>query len=128
MKAAPFLLSRRGSLGGQRSECPARGHDDIDLERDQFGRVSGEAPGLQPRPAVFESDVLALDITVFAQPLAEGVYERDARLGEPETEIADHRHRLLLRAGGERHGNRRATEKRYELAVLHSITAANTDG
>src|SRR5262245_1861562 len=37
-------------------------------------------------------------------------------------EIADHRHRWLLRACRVRPGGRRAAEQREELAAFHSIT------
>src|SRR5262245_66618705 len=46
------------------------GHDDIDLERDQFGRESREPLDL-PLGSIFNDDVAALDVTEVTQPLME---------------------------------------------------------
>ena len=49
------------------------GHDDINLERNQFGRESGEPLELPLGISVFDHDVAALDVTEVTQSLAEGL-------------------------------------------------------
>src|SRR5262249_10491485 len=73
------------------------------------------------RPAIFDRDILALDGTGFLQTLVERRYEMCIRTGRSAVEIADHRHRRLLRARRERPCSR-AAEQRDELAAFHSIT------
>ena len=50
-----------------------RGHDDINLERNQFGRESGEPLELPLGISVFDHDVAALDVTEVTQSLTEGL-------------------------------------------------------
>jgi hypothetical protein len=57
-------------LGGQGGGC-AWGHEDINLERDQFGRESGEPLGLPLGVPVFDHEVAALDVTEVMQSLKE---------------------------------------------------------
>src|SRR5262245_2780356 len=77
------------------------------------------------RPAVFDRDILALDIAGFGQALTEGGSHRRVRPGRRTVEKPDHRHRRLLRPRRERPSRRRAAEERYELApVAHSITSS----
>jgi hypothetical protein len=64
---------RRRSLGGHRGEAAAGGRDDIDLERDQLGRESGEPVGLPLGISVFDQEVAALDVTEVTQALEEGL-------------------------------------------------------
>jgi hypothetical protein len=59
-------------LGGLGGEC-GWGHDDINLERNQFGRKSGEPIGLPLGISVFDHDVAALDVPEVTQPLEEGL-------------------------------------------------------
>jgi hypothetical protein len=59
-------------LGGQGGEC-AWGHDDINLERNQFGRESGEPLGLPLGISVFDHEVATLDVTEVTQSLEEGL-------------------------------------------------------
>src|SRR5207245_7757365 len=54
-------------LGGQGGGC-GRGHDDINLERNQFGRKSGQPLVLSLGISVFNHDVAALDVTEVTQP------------------------------------------------------------
>ena len=56
---------RRRSFGGERAECATGAHDDIDLERNQFGRENGEPLRLALRPAILDQDVATLGITEF---------------------------------------------------------------
>jgi hypothetical protein len=59
-------------LGGQGLGC-ASGQADVNLERDQFGRKSGEPLGLPLGTSEFNHDVAALDVTEVTQSLAEGL-------------------------------------------------------
>jgi hypothetical protein len=59
-------------LGGQGGGCVS-GHDDINLERNQFGRKSGEPLELSLGISIFNHDVAALDVTEVAQSLTEGL-------------------------------------------------------
>ena len=61
-------------LGGQGGGC-ACGHDDINLERNQFGRKSGEPLELPLGISVFDHDVAALDVTEVTQSLEEGLLQ-----------------------------------------------------
>jgi hypothetical protein len=49
------------------------GHDDINLESNQFGRESGESLGLPLGISVFDHEVAALDVTEVTQSLEEGL-------------------------------------------------------
>ena len=68
----------------------------VDLAADEIGRQCGQPIIVAFRQAVFDRHVLSLDIAGFAQSLAERGHQSRARRGGPE--VADHRHRLLLRA------------------------------
>src|SRR5437016_1860931 len=81
------------------------------------------------RPAVFDRQILSLDVAGFAQSLAERGHKRcrrRRRAGRPGVEDADHRHRLLLRARSERPCRHRAGEKNYEIASPHAVPLALT--
>ena len=58
-------------LGGQGGKCAAGGHDDINLEGNQFGRKSGEPLGLPLGRSDFKRDVSALDVTEVTESLTE---------------------------------------------------------
>src|SRR5262249_55607454 len=74
-------------------------------------------------PAEFDGHIAALDVSGFAQALAECLQAFDGRLRRTGSEKPDHRHRRLLRPRRERpHSS--ATEQRDELAALHSITSS----
>src|SRR6516162_8676263 len=62
------------------------------------------------RPAIFDRDILAFDGAGFLQALVECRYEMCIRTGRSAVEIADHRHRRLLRARRERPRDRRTAE------------------
>src|SRR6478752_6244481 len=79
------------------------------------------------RPAVFDRQILSLDIAGFAQSLAERDHKQcRRRAGRPAVEDADHRHRLLLRARSERPCRHHAGEKKYEIASPHAWPLALT--
>src|SRR5262245_2923120 len=84
-------------------------------------------------PAVFDRQILSLDVAGFAQSLAERVHKRcRRRAGRPGVEDADHRHRLLLRPGDARRGEEAAGHGADERSTFHySITRsarASSDG
>ena len=97
------------------------GHDDIDLERNQFGRERGKPLGLPLRPAIFDRDVPTLDVAGFVQPLMEPGYGGVAPVGQAAADEPDHRHRLLLRAGGEGPRDSSAPEDE-KIAPVQSFT------
>jgi hypothetical protein len=63
------------------------------------------------------------EIARFAQSLAERGRKRCIRARRAGDEVADHRHRLLLRAGGERQGDSSAAENQ-EIAPIQSFTSS----
>src|SRR5206468_4977836 len=65
-------------LGGKGSGC-AHGHDDINFERNQFGRKSGEPLELPLGISVFNDDVATLDVAEVTQSLTEGLAQVGAR-------------------------------------------------
>src|SRR5271169_5992562 len=93
---------------------------------DEIGGQGGQSIVLAFRPAVFDRQILSLDVAGLAQSLAECGHIRCklARRGAGGAEIADHRHRLLLRTRRDRPGHRRATEECYELAPPQGETAS----
>src|ERR1051325_4514167 len=74
-----------------------RGDNHIDGAADEIGGQSGVTIIPALRPAVFERDILSLDVAGFAQSLTERS-DKSRRRGARIAEVADHRHRLLLRA------------------------------
>src|SRR6516162_4769483 len=72
------------------------------------------------RPAVFDRQVLTLDVAGFVQSAEERGQKPHIGFGCRTGEIADHRHRLLLRGGNARQ-RYRAAEQGCEAPMLHSI-------
>src|SRR5262249_12695178 len=70
-----------GRLLGGHGDDRDRGHDDVDLEANQFGYKSGEPIELPLGRSVFDDDVVALDVAVVTQPLKEGLVGDAPRLG-----------------------------------------------
>ena len=106
-------------LGGQGGGC-AWGHDDINLERDQFGRESGEPLGLPLGIPVFDHEVAALDVTEVTQSLKEclsqvGVTGRVV----PQPAYSRDRGRLLGLAS-ERRGEE-ASSRHDEGSAIHHL-------
>jgi hypothetical protein len=95
---------RRGrTFRGKRRRRVAR-HDQIDLAADEVGGQCRQLIVMALRPAVFDRQILSLDVAGFAQSLADrGQKNCSSPAG---TEDADHRHRLLLRARSERPSRR----------------------
>src|SRR6516164_7639056 len=74
---------------------------------------------------VFDRHVLTLDITCFAEGVAERGHIACHRIGRPEVYEPDDGHRRPLRPRHEGPRSRRAAEQRDELATLHhSITSS----
>jgi len=103
------------------SQCSggAPGHDNYrNLALNQISRERGQSIDLTFRPAVFDRNVLALNVTGFVEAATKC---NDAVvIGRCGAEKAYHRHRLLMRLHRER-PRRRAAEQRDERASLHSI-------
>jgi hypothetical protein len=62
-------------LGGECGGC-ACSHDDINLERNQFGRESGEPLDLPLGISVFDHDVAPFDVAEVTQCFTEGLRPR----------------------------------------------------
>src|SRR5262249_6765529 len=115
--------SRR--LGRHCRSSAAGRHNHGHLTVNQFGRKHRQSIILAFRPAIFDLDVLAFDISCLFQSLAERT-QADRVSGQVRrcaAEEPDHRHRRLLRARRERPRGS-AAEQRDELAARHSITSS----
>ncbi len=98
-------------LGGQGLGC-AWGHDDINLERNQFGRKSGELLGLPLGRSVFDHEVATLDVTEVTQSLTEGLCQVGGS-GQVERQVAySNDLDRLLRLSGERRGEDESKDQR----------------
>ena len=62
-------------FGGQALGCACGGQHDINLERNQFGRESGEPLGLPLGISVLNHDVATLDVAEVTQALTEGLLQ-----------------------------------------------------
>src|SRR5262249_40058003 len=79
---------------------------------------------LTVRPAVFDCDVLALDMARLLQPLSKRAQTLHVVLKRCGAEEADHRECRLLRARRQRPRSGRAAEERDEGAPFHSMTSS----
>src|SRR5215470_6697694 len=113
------------SACGQRGCRPTAGENDRDLLFDQLRCHRLEPIILVIGPAIFDCEVLALDVAGFGQAFAERGYQEPILLGCRAAENADNGSGLL-RAQGLRTDDRcrRAAEQRDELATSHSITSS----
>jgi len=82
----------------------------------QFGRKHRQSIVLAFRPAIFDLDVLALDISCLFQPLAERAQTDRVLVRRLAAEQPDHWHRPLLRARCKRPCHRRAAERGQEFS------------
>jgi hypothetical protein len=106
-------------LAGPGEVVARRGHDDINLERDQFGRESGEPLGLPLGISVFDHDVAALDVTEVTQSLTEGLLYVGVS-GQVGRQVADSSDLgRLLGLGGERRGEGPGQRGQQETAAVH---------
>src|SRR5258708_16272452 len=74
------------------------------------------------RKAVFDRQILSLDVAGFAQSLAERGDKRRERVVGGWAEDADHRHRLLLRTHSNRPRDRHAAKHDEQFATFHQDT------
>src|SRR5262249_28940975 len=116
-------------LGGQGADCGS-GHDDINVERNQFGRKSGEPLDLPLGISVFDHDVAALDVTEVTQSLTEGLLVVGVS-GPVDRQIAYSSDLGRLLSAPSDWPRCRASNKRNELPPPHSMTSsarASSDG
>jgi hypothetical protein len=92
-------------LGGQGGGGASSGHDDVNLERSQFGRKSREPLDLPLGISVFDHDIAALDVTEVTQSSEEGLSQVrvSARVERQEAYSRDFGRRRL-RLDREGHG------------------------
>src|SRR5262249_52877817 len=118
---------RRGcSPCGQRGERPTACENDRDLLFDQLRCHRLEPVILVIGPAIFDCDVLALNIASFGQAFAERGDQERILLGCRAVENADNGPGLLRAQGlrTEDRCRRRTTEQSDERAPFHSITSS----
>jgi hypothetical protein len=109
-------------LGGEGVES-ASDYDDINLERNQFGRKSGEPLKLPLGISVFDHDVAALDVTEVAQSLTEGLGQVGTTGQAARQEAYSSDRGRLLPLGGERRGEEAERDAGDERPPVHySIT------
>jgi hypothetical protein len=107
---------RRGCVFRRQYRSAACYHH-VDLKVDQVGSQCGQPIIISLRPAIFDRDVFSLNIAGFAQPLAERGHIRCIRTGGTADEVADHRHRLLLRTHRQRPTRHRAADEGDDVAA-----------
>ena len=105
-------------------------HDQVDLQRDQFGDKRWEALVFPLRPPILDDDVPPLDVAEFAQALAEWPHtiglEGRCRVPE-ESDLVSVPYRLRLgneRCGEEQNGDDKGDRRAHanELrAAIHSV-------
>ncbi|HEY3244506.1 MAG TPA: hypothetical protein VGM03_14265 [Phycisphaerae bacterium] len=105
-------------LAGQRGEYGC-GHDDINLERNQFGRESGEPLGLPLCIPVFDHDIAALDVTEVTQSLTEGLEQVGVRGQVDRQEAYPSDLGRLLGLGGERSAQETPRHDAHECPPIH---------
>ena len=110
-----------GFAGRARSRNPARRENHIHFPRDEFGGQARQPVKMCFRPAIFDREVVAVDIAGFEKTLAKR-FEIEVRVSRTTTEEADHR-RLLLSRNLSR-GHRCAAEKGKKLTPPHLIRPA----
>src|SRR5262245_14956898 len=111
-------------LGGEGVGC-ASGQDDIDFERNQLGRKSGEPLELPLGVSHFNHDVAAFDVTEVTQSLTEGLWQVGTS-GQVANQVAypgdlDR----LLGLGGERHREDAPTHKGDERSPVYHRTISS---
>src|SRR5262249_54119375 len=112
-------------LGCQRGSGSTGRGDHGDLPANQVGRQFRQSIGLIRGPAIYDRDILTLDIAGVFQATVKSLQTAREHFRRYDIKKPNHRHPLaLLRARRERPRRRRAAEQRYELAPLHSITSS----
>jgi hypothetical protein len=105
------------SQGARREQ----GHDDVDLEPDQFCCELGQAAELSFRRSELQNVILPLDMTELAQTFAKLLAER-WHVGVADDECADPFHLRLLRPRDRRPSRGRASKHRNEMAPSHKVS------
>jgi len=100
--------SRGCRLGGKRRWIATAGSDQCHVPPDQIRRHRRQPIIVSVRPAIFDLDVVTLDVAGIGQCVAERREIRFTSFGRKAREPPDHRH-CLLRSRRERPNNRRAT-------------------
>src|SRR5262249_31152691 len=111
------------SFGCERGLCTAGRRDHSRATPHQVGQHRWQAFIMALQPVVLNYDILTLDITSFAEPLAEGGYRVRGGIAPPEVDEPAPRPRCLLRPRPERPCSR-AAEQRDEVAAFHSIPSS----
>jgi len=96
-----------------------------DLAANEVGDPGRKAIELALGPTTVDRHV---DIAVLAEALAEGAQAAGEQLGRRGSEIADHRHRRLLRRRRKRPRGSRCAAGQYELAPSHVARAMGPAG
>jgi hypothetical protein len=115
-------------LGGQGLGC-ARGHDDINLEHNQFGRESGEPLELPLGISVFDHDVATLDVPEVMQSLEEGLLQVgiSSQVGGRQETYSSDLGRLLGLGGELRADDASTHEDEKRTSIRHRmISSART--
>src|SRR5262249_45800341 len=118
------LGNRRGRRFDRERRWRTHGRDHGNSLANETRRQCRQPVVVTLPPAVFDCEVLALDVARLLEALAKCRQTARHRLGRSGVEEPDHRLRRLLRAGSQRPRGRRAAEQRYEHAAVHSITSS----
>jgi hypothetical protein len=108
-------------LGGQGGGWGCDGHDNINLERSQFSRESGEPLGLPLGISVFNDDVVTLDVTEVTQSLTESLFQVGIRGQVERQEAYSSDLGRLLPLGGERRGEEGARKHPDKCPPVHNV-------
>ena len=117
---------------GCRFRCQCRGTaagdgEHRDVATNQLGRERRQSAEIAVRPPILDDDITAFVESRFAQALTEGRQASSKPLGVFGAQIADDRHRLLLRARSKRPDGY-AGEKRDEFASPHCCPRGSGQG
>jgi hypothetical protein len=123
---------RPGRILGRQGRCRGYRNDDVNLQAHQFVHEVGKPLVLPFRISVLDRDVLAFDVTEFAQALAERVRHISIRGPRGASQEPDPVHLpRRLRLGGQRYSEE-AEDARDEGSPVHywmiSSARASTDG
>jgi len=92
----------------QRRRGAARRYDHVDLAADEIGCQFGQPIVTALRPAVFDRQILSLNIAGLGKALVKRGDDGRRLAGQSAAEKTDHRHRPLLRAEGAGYRHRAA--------------------
>src|SRR5262249_41556425 len=105
---------------GGRCRRSAGREDHVNLAPDELGGQCRQPIIVALRPAIFDRQILSLDIVGFTQSLAECCQNRFIWSRQGAAEKAHHWHRLLLRARRQRPSRYRAADQGDDLAAQHA--------